>query len=509
MEREKKISRLLLALCALLITLAPSDDSLWIDEAGTAQLAMTPTFREFVVGMTTGGNSEQQMPLSMLIAWVSAHILGTSEYQLRLPNLLWGFAGLWAFYLIARRLNNPWVIPCFAVQPYLWFYVNEFRPYAFQIGLGAWLCYSLLRLLQDQRPGFAIALICITSFLLCASSLLGVIPAFVGCAIAAVILLRRGESPGRRTLVCIGLFIAALVPLGLFYIWTLARGAGGARFWNPSVMNVLFSLYELAGYSGLGPPRDSLRELGRHPQELFRALLSTALPLATLVTCHFLAAVAAWSAPIAPSKRAFQSLSLLYLTGTILLLSGLSALFAWPFWGRHLAPVFPFFCVALALCFETATRWRQVLGVALISCSLASTANVRFNPLHRKDDYRNAAHIAKQAVASGGSVWWVAAPLGASYYGLTIPQYAGRVLMMAATVPEKIASVGGEDPPSLIILSKPDVSDAFGAVQSYLSANSYRLVRVLPGFKIYAAANYPSSTETRSLNSGVLVHESS
>jgi hypothetical protein len=486
MDREKKISLLLLALCALLLTFAPSNDSLWIDEAGTAQLALTPTFCEFVAGMTTGGNSEQQMPLSMLIAWVSAHTVGTSEYQLRLPNLLWGFAGLWAIYLIARRLKNPWVIPCFAVQPYLWFYLNEFRPYAFQISLGAWLCYSLLKLLQDPRPGPAIALICVTSLLLCASSLLGVIPAFVGCAIALLILLRRGQSPGGETWVCIALFIVALVPLGFFYSWTLTRGAGGARFWHPSFMNVLFSFYELAGYVGLGPPRSLLRELGREPQELFRALLSTALPLATLLACHLLAAVGSWSTPLVPAKRAFQNLCLVQLAGTTLLLSLLSAVAAWPFWGRHLAPLFPFFCIALALCFEPATRWRHFLGAALIASSLLSTANIRFNPSHRKDDYRSAASIAKQAAASGAEVWWVASPLGATYYGLNTPQYSGRLRMVGAMLPEKVRSVGRQHPPSVIILSKPDVSDQFGGVQAYLSENRYRLVQTLPGFRIYA-----------------------
>src|SRR5712691_3819287 len=165
-------------IAALLILFAmPSNDSLWIDEAATARLASQPTFQEWRAEMVTGHFSEHQMPLSMGIAWLMAQLVGTSEWQLRAVNILWGALAVLALCLAGRRLSILWLPLLLVLHPFFWYYMNEARPYALQIACGAWLFFGLTTFVQEEGRGGKWAIVLSgTGFVLCGSSLLGVIP---------------------------------------------------------------------------------------------------------------------------------------------------------------------------------------------------------------------------------------------------------------------------------------------------------------------------------------------
>ena len=59
--------------------------------------------------------------------------------------------------------------------------------------------------------------------------------------------------------------IILLIPLffflGLYYLQTLLRDAGGAKLWDPSIKNYLFSIYEMIGLSGIGPSYLMIRDI--------------------------------------------------------------------------------------------------------------------------------------------------------------------------------------------------------------------------------------------------------
>jgi len=83
-----------------LVPLMPSSDSLWIDEAQTWRYARQPALAGWQAEMASDRFSESQMPLGMFSAWVGARFLGTSEWAMRAPNMLWAAGSIFIFYLL-------------------------------------------------------------------------------------------------------------------------------------------------------------------------------------------------------------------------------------------------------------------------------------------------------------------------------------------------------------------------------------------------------------------------
>jgi hypothetical protein len=86
-------------------------------------------------------------------------------------------------------------------------------------------------------------------------------------------------------------------------------------------------------------------------------------------------------------------------------------------------------------------------------------------------------------------VWWVAAPYGASYYGLDPAIHAassaragGRVFVVVNREPRELASL---PEPDAVLLSRRDTYDMRGAVSDYLARNAYRRDDALLGFEVW------------------------
>jgi len=129
-NRSTSIAFLIAALA--LVPLMPSGDSIWIDEAQTWRYARHTSFQEFLAEFGPDRSSEIQMPLGMGLAWVFAKMNGVSEYALRAPNMIYSTGAILCFFLLGRRENMPAMPLVLAIQPFLWFYSNEARPYALQ-----------------------------------------------------------------------------------------------------------------------------------------------------------------------------------------------------------------------------------------------------------------------------------------------------------------------------------------------------------------------------------------
>ncbi len=98
--------------------------------------------------------------------------------------------------------------------------------------------------------------------------------------------------------------------------------------------------------------------------------------------------------------------------------------------GRHLTPLLPFLLVLLAVgltnCLTALSARRKLIGWAALVLLLLSALEIRFAPRHRRDDYRSAADIARQAQAAGEHVWWLADVSTGLYYGVPLgsPQFS-------------------------------------------------------------------------------------
>ena len=127
---------LLIVLGTLLLCLGVSGVSLWIDEGFSVQLADQTSLTAWARTLRAMRGSEPQMPGYLLYLWAWARIFGIGEWALRLANVPWAVmftASLGWGAECVLNIRRAWLIVC--LSPFLWFYMNEARPYAMVMGI--------------------------------------------------------------------------------------------------------------------------------------------------------------------------------------------------------------------------------------------------------------------------------------------------------------------------------------------------------------------------------------
>ena len=473
----------------------PSADSIWVDEAQTWRYARHTTFAAVWNEFRVEKFSEAQMPLGMLGAWSWAQIVGTSEFALRAPNMLYAIGAIFCFYLIGRREDLPVLPLLLAVQPYLWFYVNEARPYALQVFGGSLLLLALHQVSRGNIASIRWVMLWAVGAVICsASSMLSAIPTFAFSAVILWELLRLHYFPKRHQITIIAGTALSLIALGLYYVKTLLAGAGGAKIWSVGLQNILFSGIEFLGFAGLLPPRQELRELVRtglsEPNELLNLWLFV-LPT-TLLAVVVAVLVFYWFRNLKQTPRWIFACTAVFSSSTILLF--LAALVMhFPFWGRHLAPVFPTFVAtvgwALCLGWRGSSPWLTLSVLMLLALLMASSLMLRFSPLHAKDDYRSAAALAQETINEGGTVWWAADPAGAKYYGIfpvlpnaEVTAYEKSVILVSNLSHKHLSK---QRKPRVLVISKSDIYDTKGALQECVEKTSPATRHFKAGFQVF------------------------
>lgn len=479
---------LALSLAAALLMI--SNGSIWIDEGQTLHFAWQPDFATWWDTLRTNSKSEAQMPASMLFAWLGVQAIGDGEWQLRATNLLWvGLAGL-AVGLAGRRLQNRFALAILLLHPFLWYYANEARPYALQIASGAWLIFLLVRWQESPeiRPGDAwiFLAVAVTGY---GSSLLFAFPLLGFFAAVALQWRWRRTLPSLSKAAVVPLVLAVMLLGGLtfYFLETLQRGAAGARLWKVGPTNLFFALYELLGFSGLGPPRNELRELARTPSVLLQTLLQPRF-LGGLGGLSMVYAAVLWHLWKQRRNTVVRLASVFILVTAGALLAGATVM-KFPFWGRHLAPLLPAVVLLIALAVAPtaiAGIWRRNIWPSLLLIGLTiSSLVVRFDAQYAKDDYRTAARLARRALDAGKTIWWSADNEEcAQYYQLhAAKRRAGDRL--AFVVRPTAAEIAALPRPDIVFQSKSDVFDIHGTIAGYISANGLRESTRLPAFVIW------------------------
>ena len=484
---------LLAALC--LLPLMVNNDSLSLDEGDTAMYVMQPDLGAFGHRLWIDQQADCQMPLAMLASWVSGVILGAdAEWQLRAVNLVWGAAALLAMSRLGRRLQIPWLPLLLAIQPYFWFYLNEARPYALELGIGAWVLVALVEFILDRAAGTTWAwTLAVAGWLLFCATMLAPLPVGMTVFAGAFIAWRHGWRPERKAVKILLGGLVACVPLAIYYVLTLLHGTKGAQVWHVDAKFVAYVFYELTGMGGIGLSYADIRELARSPQlthELILRLPQLILPvllggLLVVVICTGL-------------RRWLQSGSRQILLGILLVLALTAGVFVMvslglqkAFWARHYAPVFPFYVTALGLAFagiQTQARaWLRWLPLAVCALLIWSAVNFRFAPSMRKEDYRSAAHFGISALAEGRTVWWLASSFPAIFYGMDVAYFepeAGKAFIAYRSQ----VDVRTLPLPSVIVVNKPDLHDPFGTVQKIMAQNKYQVAARYQEFVIWTNA---------------------
>ena len=481
-----------LAVCLVAI----SRQSVWIDEALTAKEISQPTPAGLWQVLLHDKGSDLQMPLYIGYMWAFARIFGTSEWTMRAANIPWFIAAVAIFACAFSRAKRPAMMLVVLGCPFVWYYLDEARPYAMQFS-GTLIVFAALYRLSagdasaHQTEHWWVMAFFLGVILLCGSSLLGMV--WAGAAFLSLPFLfprKRLLELGRSyRLACLACFVF-LVALGLYYLWSLRIGAR-ATIGKTDVRNVIFIGYELFGFGGLGPGRLEIRSDG------WNAIRPFLVPLG-------LYGAAVFSLCFIGARQMFRTNQ----PGTILRLATVMAapalvlvasgcILHFRLLERHFTPLLPALLFVLGLGLAAGWSGRQwsskLLVAGFVAMSFVSCLSIRFAARHQKDDYRAAAAIANAALKDGRTVWWNAGVHGAEYYRVPLSltplsEKSSQAIWVSSPTSEALSLL---PPPEIIISSKPDMFDDQGAVAAYVRKAPYSQTALFPAFIIWQRERRP------------------
>lgn len=497
---------LYLSAAIIVSALMPSTQSFWIDEGTEALYADCADLESWSTLLTSDDKSNTQMPAAMLARWAWAQFTGMGEWHMRSLNIVWTLIAFAMCWTTSRREKMPILPVLFLASPFVWYYANEARPYSMIIAGGAILLDSVSRIRCETENGGPISAKSLWILLL--GTGVAAWSAILSLFLLATLLpwtswtLLKTKTPSARWLFPALLCIIALLPCTWYYLETLLAGAGGKKVTVTTIglPGMVFSLYEFLGFSGLGPPRNILREsvtTGGIGGAL--KLLAPYMPLLLGLAALYTTTVSRGLSNMSPKTRwRLLGFAIVFVCLPSMLLIVAAIIKGASFWARHLAILFPFFAYVIAVPlskFFSTGRTGKLLVAITICLLFASALNTRFNPRYFKEDYRGAAAIAKKMLKSGSMVWWLGDVATGYYYGLPItPKLLQNKLahllntknIMAFHCPDgqSLEIVKNAD---VIILTKPDIYDQKGTIQTLVESNiNYQLTNdELSGFKVY------------------------
>ena len=470
----------------LVALLMVSGESFWVDEASTALYSQIMSFRELLKTLLGCQNSEAQMPFYILFVWFWGKLVPPAEWALRASNLIWLAGTIGAAVYIGRREKTPFFPILLLLQPFLWRYVNEFRPYAMQICFSSWQLAAVLDFLDNRNLRFRGAVFMGSSVGICGASMLGIIPTMIYAVVWSGAYLLQKKWPERNDSVAFITGGVCLAGLGGYFLKTLLSGAGGARLWTLSAGNLIFSGYELSGMVGLGPSLLSIRTAALSGMSGLADVMLPYVPLlvvfiSVLCVLFFAGWLLLWR-NVVVRKRCLLQMGMLI--GIFVGMVILALIAKWPFWGRHLAPVLPIYCLLLSQ-MVIAVQQKKWGLIAVGLCVLLtgwSSLLLRFSPRHAREDYRQAVELAKQ-YGESHRVWWVAHGPAAEFYGM---EFVSSTNMTGVVNICQSAVIDIRTLPDLVLINRPEATDSSGRIREFLRGNDFQKGEAnISGFSVW------------------------
>lgn len=468
---------LLLALAVLLGLCMANSGSFWIDEAQSAHFAMQSGISAWWKSLNVIP-TDVQMALYYFQLWIWEKLVGSSEWLLRLNNVPWYLAGIFAwFFAMPKRLRGIIVLLA-ALSPFAWYYVNEIRPYAMLFGATSLMFAGLFRCAASgfSKPWlWSLGVGCV----LAAGASSVAIP-WVGVTFLAALVLYLKSNPRIPfpVEIAVALAIPGLCIMGL-YSWSYLHGSRVASPEHSTVGSLLFAPYELLGFTGLGPARAALREVGIGSIKTFLpgiVLLFASLTVVAIAGFRYV-------------QRRLGSRSLLVwlalYTLPLIAVTALGISSGLRTTGRHFTPALvlalPLLTVGVDALWMRKSLWTRAVVAAFVVCWLASSFEIRFAARHKKDNYRDAASIANAALTAGKQVWWSANRNGALYYRLPLSDngapHTARSVISIGSLPSPL--------PDVVICSRDDVFDNQHVLAKMISGLNFKPVQKLQGFVVW------------------------
>jgi len=353
-----------------------------------------------------------------------------------------------------------------------------------QMSFAVWQMAALLDYYEDRNRRGRASVWVLVSWGVCASNMLGVVQTTLTGLVIFALYVSRRQRPSRHEWAVFAAGCAIFGLLGGYYLHTLLAGAGGARLWTLSPVNLGFAIYELTGINGLGPSHLMLRNAALVGAEGVVALLRPYLAQIFLF-CMVLGGLVLLGVFRLRQNRGMRDRVVLLgvmLAGGLVGLYLLATLVRWPFWGRHLASFFPTYILLLNCILMPIWQRRQGKGLLIIALlfSAYSALNLRFSSRFAREDYREAASIANRMAVDGNTVWWVAYQTAGTFYGLDFSTNSNiRVI-------KDINLDSAPEAPYAVFLNRPEAFDLDGKVRNLLRRQRYKRVhQAIPGFTVW------------------------
>lgn len=500
-EMTRKLMVAVLVASALIGALAITSQSYWSGEAPSLVVAMGKNPVEAWKNAQTVGTAALQSPIYNIYLFVWHKLFGSGERAMRASNLPWFILAQLAFLVLLRHKPRLALTACLlsAFSPVIWMYLDEARPYLMQYAAACWLAAGIVRLTTSTEPpnlSFQVAgaalLILFSSSPLGALWACGFLLAFSWLWFHA----NRQEEPAPQvaSLAALSrmrwqLVIGAclLLAFAAYYFITWKGLDTGETILKQFVRGSMYVTYEFFGFSGFGPGKLELRTA---PIKSVFKYVPALLPLATCILLLGAFTVRHLLGRRIPKIPLVAWLLALVLPNVILLTT-LFFMAQRPL-PRQFLPALPVLILAMAAVIQLAfagksTLWR-FSAVALPVLWLGSSLNLRWLPIHAKDDYRDASAIAAAALRENKEVWWAADSATAYIYlhGLKLEDVPGRLWNMQGPDWNDIRF---KFPPRVIIISKPDIYDPRGAVARYAAENQFVPALRLQAFTILMRPN--------------------
>jgi hypothetical protein len=487
-----------MAICFLTGWTAITGGSLWIDEFGTWLITRAENLPTWWLRLKGWPDSDSQIPLYHLFMYFWTRLFGTDALVMRLSNLILFL--LANFILILPFRSSPRLALALTVttclNAFLWYYLNELRPYIF-LYLGVAMLYtSTIMLLKPgteiNRLGGAVALWCSGMLVSTGSSVLG----FPWAGACFLFILVYWYFNRKRNLwlfvkfhgwiVAVSFIAGTLLLVHNFQMFF--NGARATQMFNTNLQTMLFSAYSICGLLGIGPGMLAMREHG----------ITALLPYIPLVaiSCTVLIVVTAGGLLSLLHRVGVKTIWMLmaFTLLPVMFTFSLGYVLHWRVVGRHLMPVLPLigmlYAFGLVWWYQKGRSGKAITIAAIFILSL-SALSIRYAPRHEKDDYLRASVMAKEMLDRGGEVWWIADERGALYYNVpfsvigeerpNLPQH-NYAKVLSKTNPKSLeASVC----PTMVLLSKPETFDAQSIVRNFLKAHGYEQSGTMQAFTVW------------------------
>jgi hypothetical protein len=466
-----------------------STESLWIDEGDTALYAGQTSAAEWVRHLLQDNDAGSEMPLTMWTAWLTKRFVGSSEWALRSQNLFWGIIALVALHYAGKKIAYPWLPLGLAVQPFFWFYMDEARPFAAEVALGAVLLFLVVihPAPMGKERWWLVTLLTGILVIFATSLLCAVV---IGAVLLTLILSNRSEL--RRIFLenrwIVAVYTVLLSLLSSYYAWKLLKGVSGARIWQVDLKSMLFVFYEIIGCLGLGPSLEVIRE---HAGKGELTALVPSLALPGLLAAAMVLIIAGFFAGVRSFRIRNDHIgrAILVVCSVVIIMVTASVILHKPLWARHFSPILPFLVLievaALHWAFTSGRYLLKVSAIAFLVLLTVSSFQIRFSKKFFKDDYRGASKLALQALGEKKTVWWSAAEHAGLYYRVPLVINGHRE---GAWVPHRSQFEPNDSAlaPDFIITTRPEVYDQQFFVRNYVTRAGYRLIDTPKSFLIYS-----------------------